>query len=731
MALDQIPAELRELRQWVCAGEDKKPLNPATHELASVLDPSTWGTFEDACLAGTKHVGFVLTDEDPYCIIDLDRPRNEVDSDRQQKILDAFNTYTERSQSGEGYHIVCRGKIPEGARRDKVEIYSSSRYMIFTGIVTKDLPIVGCQAMLDILYSEIKRTTTSALPVDEDETLSDEAIVEMAMRAGNASKFNQLCSGEWSSYPSQSEADLALLSIFAFYSQNNEQVMRLFRMSALGKREKAQKNDIYLNYAIKRIRSNEPRFIDLGRVRAQAEALAMGTAIPQEFPRPISFPKGLVGEVADYILHQATRPVPEIALAGAIAFVAGIVGRAYNISGTGLNQYLLVLAKTGCGKEGAMSGIERLTAAIRKNVPMVDDFIGPAAFASGQALIKTLDTRPTFVSVLGEFGLTLQQLSDPRANSATLMLKKVLLDLYTKSGWESVLRSSVYSDSEKNTKIVQAPSVTILGESTPEAFYDGISTSHIAEGLVPRFLVIEYLGDRPPRNASGPLAPPDDLVQALTKLVTQALTMSANRTCCEVPIDPHAQAILDELDQEADRRINAHQSNVEAQLWNRAHLKALKLAALIAVGMDPLAPMVTAECARWAVRMVTADVKGMVGHYASGDVGMGDAKQMFELRRLITKYLISPIDQLKDVGSTYALHRAKIVPLVYLQRRGYNLAAFNKDRLGAGTSIKKTLEALVDSGQLVEVPAAQSKEKFGGIGRCFALGDGWEYQYSR
>jgi len=724
MSYDNIPEELKLLPQWVCAHADKKPLNPRDQSPASVNDPSTWGTFEEAVMAGTKLIGFVFTPEDDYVLIDLDQPRNEIDAERQKKIMEAFPSYTERSPSGNGYHIIVKGKLPEGARRDKVEIYPHGRYGTFTGDVVKDLPIVDCQEMLDVLYKEIKRTTLSAQPIDSEETTSDLEIVEMAMNASNADKFNTLCAGDYSAYPSQSEADLALLSIFAFYSQNNDQVMRLFRMSKLGQRDKATKNDTYLNYAVKRIRSNQPRPIDLTATREKAAALL---AIPAytETPNAITFPQGLVGEVAKYIQHQATRPVPEIALAGAMAYIAGIVGRAYNISGTGLNQYLLVLAKTGCGKEGAMSGIERLTAAIRKTIPMVDDFIGPASFASGQALIRTLDTRPTFVSVLGEFGLTLQQLSDPRANGSTIMLKKVLLDLYTKSGWDSVLRSSVYSDSEKNTKTIQAPAVTILGESTPEAFYEGISTSHIAEGLVPRFLTIEYTGQRPVRNASGDLNPPEDLVQALVKLVTQALTMAANRTCYAVPVDPKAQVILDDLDTEADRHINDNHSEVEAQLWNRAHLKGLKLAALVAVGLDPVSPVITVDCAKWAVQMVTKDVQNMFAHYTSGDVGMGDAKQVFEIRRLVERFMVGSTSAIGRYGVASAFHKAKVMPLLYFQRAAYSLAAFRNDRLGAGMALRKTLDSMVDAGLLAEVPKGQLQDKFGSQCKAYVMGGEW------
>lgn len=43
-----IPAELCQLTQWVCANDNKFPINPVTGQFASVIDPSTWTTFEKA-----------------------------------------------------------------------------------------------------------------------------------------------------------------------------------------------------------------------------------------------------------------------------------------------------------------------------------------------------------------------------------------------------------------------------------------------------------------------------------------------------------------------------------------------------------------------------------------------------------------------------------------------------------------------------------------------------------
>lgn len=735
--LNNIPLELRQLPQWVCANADKIPISPRTGMPASVTDPASWGTFEEAVRSGFKHVGFVLAEWDPYAIIDLDnkpeKPLTEEQWQRHQAILTAFESYTERSASGRGYHIIVRGKLPSGVHRDNVEIYSSGRYMICTGDVVRAAPISEYQDFLMAMYGQMKPPEVSVLE-DRDSALDDREVVEMAMRASNADKFNSLCAGDMTGYPSQSEADFALLSIIAYYTPNNDQVRRIFRMTALGKREKAVKNNTYLDFALGKIRAQQPPPVDIGALMQNAAAVVEKANEPLSAPETvtivsdalsnISLPPGLVGELAQYFYQTAIRPVPEIALAAAIAITAGVAGRSYNISGSGLNQYIILLAKTGSGKEGAIRGIENLISAVRPQIPMVDQYLGPAAFASGQALVRVLNDRPSFVSVLGEFGLTLQQLSDHRANSAQVMLRKVLLDLYAKSGWNSMLRPSVYSDTDKNTNIIQAPNVTILGESTPETFFEGLDASHIAEGLIPRFSVIEYNGDRPPRNRNANVPPSPQLAQKFSDLVAISLTTTNNYTCAPVQLDSHSIRILDEFDAKADAVMNASKLDVEMQVWNRAHLKALKLAALVAVGVNPHNAVVTGEVAQWAVDFVTRDVETVAARFRDGDVGKGDSKQFHDLKRAIEAYLRAPSSNAKArFGDLLA---ARIIPYAYLLQRIASVASYRTDRLGAKGALKNNIVAMIDSGMLVEIPRPVLVEKYSFSGAAYGIGTRWE-----
>lgn len=737
--LRNIPAELQQIPQWVVwrsviveGKETKIPFdakNPNTK--ADATAPKTWATFDQAVQTLQEHnftgVGFVLTENDPYAAIDIDdkehNPASEKDKEAQRRVYELFQSYTERSPSGRGCHIIVKGSVPTGADRGHIGVYSDKRYMTFTGDVIRPLPIQDYNELLNVLYKEMGAGSEQVPLLEGYESPStDRDVVETALSASNADKFDALCKGHWPElgYPSQSEADFALLSMFAFYTRDNEQVRRLFRMSALGQRDKANTNDRYLNRALKKIRSNEPAPVNLQNITVPTPAPAATTP-----KHNTTFPPGLVGEIADYIYRSAIRPVPEIALTAAIALTAGICGRSYNISGTGLNQYLILLARTGAGKEGAGTGMDNLVSSIRPRIPMVDQFMGPSVFASGQALIKVLDDRPCFVSLLGEFGLTLQQLCDPRANSAQVMLKRVLLDLYSKSGWNKLLRSTVYSDTDKNTQNVQAPNVTILGESTPETFFEGLDASHIAEGLIPRFSVIEYNGPRPPRNRNSGYAPPAALCDKLIDLVTVSLTTSNNGTYVAVKKDPEALALLDQFDTYADDKMNAGGSDVDLQLWNRAHLKALKMAALVAVGLDVHNPIITAGVAQWAVDFVIRDVTTMSTRFRSGDVGTGETKQHSDLRRVVKDYFAGTPKQASSYGVLTTMHRDGVIPYVYLRRRLANLTSFKSDRRGTSTALRTVLADMVDGGELHEMPALQVSERYKQNTRVFAIGPNW------
>jgi hypothetical protein len=85
--------------------------------------------------------------------------------------------------------------------------------------------------------------------------LTDEEVIALARGAKNSSKFEALWEGDTSGYASHSEADQALISLLAFYTQDENQLDSLYRQSALC-REKWLKRSDYRRSTIEKALSN-------------------------------------------------------------------------------------------------------------------------------------------------------------------------------------------------------------------------------------------------------------------------------------------------------------------------------------------------------------------------------------------------------------------------------------------------------------------------------------------
>lgn len=757
MDFNNIPHEMRIYPQWVVwRYEDtdskkptKVPYSAKTGHLASVTDPNTWAGFDECVNAMSSGwyagIGFVLTENDPYSFIDLDDTKGDQTAlDRQIKIFNEFNSYAERSPSGSGLHIIVKGAIPSGRRRSFIEVYSSLRYMTMTGDIYRNAPINDCNELLNVLWGQMGQGSVAVAHyaglAEAKET--DEQVYNRAVAAANGDKFAELYAGKWEGmYASQSEADFALVDIIAFYTQNRAQISRMFRASGLGQRDKAKRDD-YVSYMLNKCFDRMLPPVDVDGLRnkldeaiAKKEAADRAAALSQnseatphpkapapnlnEASKVYSVPPGLVGEIAQYIYAQAPRPVPEIALAGALGLVAGIVGRAYNISGTGLNQYVLLLAPTGTGKEAIASGIDKLMAQVIRTVPAASDFIGPGEIASSQAIIKYMSRGPTsFVSLVGEFGIYLQQMASVNAPPHLTGLRRFLLDAYNKSGEGKVLRPSIYSDKDKNTAAVLAPAFTLMGESTPEKFYEGLHEGLISEGLLPRFTMIEYHGERPALNPGHLSAQPSfELIDRLSTLCAHALMLNSQHKAIHVQTDATARELFQQFDAHCDANINTSDREVRRHLWNRAHVKALKLAGIIAVGCNPYDPTITADVASWAINLVVADVRNLLARFDAGEIGIDndETKQLAKVISTVKDFVVSPWpDVAKYAGEGMSnLHSNRIVPYSYVQRRLAAVAVFRKDRIGASGAIKRALKTLCERGDLQEVSRATLAKDYG------------------
>lgn len=773
-----IPAELRALPQWivwryVVRDPAKKPTKepvsaftgyPADVTLRENLAPFDVALWAASTKPGINGIGFAFTPEDPYCGIDLDTYDpllSDEDRDRHRKIAEAFTGYAELSPSGKGLHLIVKAEVPEYRKRAGVEICSAGRYLTFTGNVWRNGSIDPQQSLTQTLWDELRDPEREQAYVlnrslDAGQTKSDEEIYNIAINAKNGGLFKALWDGQWQAgYPSQSEADLALLDILAYYTQNRDQLKRMFRLSGLGKREKAQRDQYFDSpkYGmLHKVFDNRPPEVDIDALKANIAASMKVSASPvPQAPDDVTLtvtdtpptpertlsnesnadeavyavPPGLLGEIARYFYSSAPRQVPEIALCAAIGLMAGIAGRAYNThTGTGLNLFLLMLANTGSGKESMAGGVARLMKQVVKTIPAAKEFIGPGEFRSDAALLKYIAKAPSFVTITGEFGIVLQQMSSPTANSHIKGMKRVLLDLFGKSGKGSQLNGSEYSQAEDSTKSVDGPAFTMVGESAPESFFQAVDENLITDGLLPRFTLIEYRGPQPPLSPTANHPPDAHLVAQVATLCSQALMLNtANEVFTVVP-DEDAERLLADFEKYARHQVNASSATeVTRQIWNRAHLRALRLAGLVAVGCNGYAPVIKREHAEWAINLSRYNTARLLERFERGEVGnaSSDDKHQKAIISVIAEYMRGTVKDAERYSDFPQLHDKFVVPWQYVQRRLVAVAAFRNDRRGSTVAMKVAMNELVDSGIVAEVSKQEMATRFGITAKAYMV----------
>lgn len=292
-----IPCVLCDIPQWILWRAEKRVLADGTEKInkipvcvadprkaGSTTDAATWGTFGQAWSryehrdANVSGVGFVFTKSAGVVGVDLDDCFGErgIAPDARE-IVRRLDSYTEISVSGRGLHVFVRGILPwPGRRKGPIEMYAEGRFFTVTGAaLPESSEVTGDQEALDALVREIwtpdpraaadSRADEGHVSTDGKErgasaerrgmpsglcasaqsfrecslfgpAPDDEEIIRKASNAKNGAKFSALWRGDWGplGYPSQSEADLALLSMLLYWTDGDrERADALFRKSGL------------------------------------------------------------------------------------------------------------------------------------------------------------------------------------------------------------------------------------------------------------------------------------------------------------------------------------------------------------------------------------------------------------------------------------------------------------------------------------------------------------------
>jgi hypothetical protein len=349
----------------------------------------------------------------------------------------------------------------------------------------------------------------------------------------------------------------------------------------------------------------------------------------------LTYPRGLVGHVTQYMIDTNALPDRWMALAGALCVCGKALDR--KVLGPDENSvvlFILVLAESGAGKNHILNCIKT----ILKAVDLESVFLG-TGIASTQSVEEALEGmggeggNPSTLIEIDEYGSFLNRISSKSQSGNVAEIPGILCSLWGHSpqaSWKGSIKV------KKKMIQVHGPAFSIFGASTEPAFYRALKSRQISGGFVSRHLVFnagrgaerrveaKYSWVACPKwlrkalkEVAGPPAPLDNS----PKILGQFVAWDWRR----IGWGPAKERWYD-----YEYKVRSKPSGEERDVWIRVPEMALRLATIVAVFRG--AEVVDLEDLEWAVGVAehsaTQIVEGLGSHYSE------DMEQV-ELIRLV------------------------------------------------------------------------------------------------
>lgn len=254
-----IPVELKNTPHWILwrseLREGKKTKVPyqINGEMAQSNNKRSWSTFPTAIKffekGGYDGIGFMFSKDDPFIGIDIDHCVNEgALTELAEDVIETVQSYTEYSPSGEGIHIIAKGKLPlkgPGTGRKNpgigLEVYRHGRYFTFTGDSLGEVSIVDRTDELKVLFDKYLKEKEMPAPKVRTEqreredfsSLSNADLWERMFNSKSGGNIKDLFQGLLIN-GDHSSTDMALCNHLAFWTDKDASKMdSMFRESSL------------------------------------------------------------------------------------------------------------------------------------------------------------------------------------------------------------------------------------------------------------------------------------------------------------------------------------------------------------------------------------------------------------------------------------------------------------------------------------------------------------------
>lgn len=354
-----------------------------------------------------------------------------------------------------------------------------------------------------------------------------------------------------------------------------------------------------------------PVAIEPARIAQTPAPAPPGTGGPPS--RLLALP-GPPGDLVDAINASAPKSQPQFAVQTVLAIVSVILGRRYCAVpfNNYTSQYFLAVGESGCGKEYG----RKVAMRVLRDCGL-SPLIGPSGYTSVGAVLSALQDAPAHLAIMDEFGDMLGN-SKATGNFHKRESIDILKPLWGQLGDEvtPIAYSKQALTKEQRAKFasttIMRPALSILGMTTPAAFYGALTDQSISGGFLNRFLIVETnIGRSITRENIVPFVTPQSFIDWAKATREGAGNLAAVELGADmapdpilVPINDDARKLFRAFEHEALALQNELAGEGLADLEGRGHEKALRLGTSLAGADNPREPVIHARHAEHAIEYV-------------------------------------------------------------------------------------------------------------------------------
>ena len=318
---------------------------------------------------------------------------------------------------------------------------------------------------------------------------------------------------------------------------------------------------------------------------------------------PVSqYPAGMVGDIARYCLKLMPVPNSAFALIAGLLTISLLSRNRYVVFplSTTLNLYIIEVGETSAGKEGAPNACKRLAKLVGAGDRIVNDI------ASGAALQRALADAPdhSLFYWQDEIWELLMSANARNSSNQARNIMSVLMTAYSQA--DDNFAGKKYANPKDNIEAIERPYLIFGGATTPARFMEALSDKHIADGFLNRLIVFQAHGTPAEMDWTEKPPVPDQLLAKLKDLFDDrhmtAETMPEAKRRVVITWKPGALKHIKDFTSKS-RKLSINDPKYGA-LWNRAGENAIKVAGILAVGVNHNKPVITLAQAKWASNLI-------------------------------------------------------------------------------------------------------------------------------